>query len=310
MRIILAQPRGFCAGVERAIDVVDRALEKYGSPVYIRHQIVHNQHVLESLASKGAVFVDELNEVPRKSIAIFSAHGVARRVEEEARERDLHVLDGTCPLVTKVHDQGRRYIAQGYSLILIGHSGHPEVIGTIGQINGPVRLVQNDRDVQNLEFTSDVPLAYITQTTLSVDDTRGIIRLLKCRYPNIVGPDTNDICYATQNRQTAVRELCRHASLVLVVGARNSSNSLRLQEVAVECGARSFLIENDGDLKSEWFNNVEVVGITASASAPEAIVQDVIATLSLRGNVEVLTLPGQIERVHFPIPKELKDINL
>jgi len=230
MRVILAQPRGFCAGVVRAIELVDRALQKHGAPVYVRHEIVHNRHVVENLRNKGARFVEELDEVPEGAVAIFSAHGVAKTVERAAEERDLDVLDATCPLVTKVHVQGRQYVAQGRTLILIGHAGHPEVEGTIGQIPGTVLLVQSEADVQKLDLPLDAPLAYVTQTTLSVDDTRGIIDTLLNRFTDIVGPDTRDICYATQNRQAAVRELSTQVDVLLVVGATNSSNSNRLRD--------------------------------------------------------------------------------
>ena len=233
MQIILAQPRGFCAGVVRAIEIVERALQKYGAPVYVRHEIVHNRHVVDSLKAKGARFVEELSEIPDNAVTIFSAHGVARRVEEEAAERDLRVLNATCPLVTKVHNQGKRYVEKGRTLILIGHAGHPEVEGTMGQISAPVVLVQTERDVDALDIPTDVPVAYVTQTTLSVDDTKGIIAALHRRFSNIVGPETRDICYATQDRQTAVRELSELVDVILVVGAKNSSNSNRLREIRV-----------------------------------------------------------------------------
>ena len=229
MKVILAQPRGFCAGVVRAIEIVERALQKYGPPVYVRHEIVHNKHVVESLKAKGAHFVEDLSEVPPHAVTIFSAHGVAKSVEEEAASRELPVLNATCPLVTKVHNQGKRYVAQGRRLILIGHAGHPEVEGTMGQISEPVTLVQTESDVDSLDIPSDTPVAYVTQTTLSVDDTRGIIAALHRRFTDIVGPETRDICYATQNRQTAVRELSTLVDVILVVGAKNSSNSNRLR---------------------------------------------------------------------------------
>jgi (E)-4-hydroxy-3-methyl-but-2-enyl pyrophosphate reductase (IPP and DMAPP forming) len=227
MKVILAQPRGFCAGVVRAIEIVERALGNYGPPVYVRHEIVHNKFVVDSLKAKGAIFVEELSEVPQGAVTIFSAHGVAKSVVNEAAGRQLPVLDATCPLVTKVHNQGKRYVAQGRVLILVGHAGHPEVEGTLGQIDGPVVLVQNEKDVEALDISTDTPVAYVTQTTLSVDDTRGIIAALERRYRNIVGPETRDICYATQNRQSAVRELSHHVDVILVVGAKNSSNSNR-----------------------------------------------------------------------------------
>ncbi|MDF0506472.1 4-hydroxy-3-methylbut-2-enyl diphosphate reductase [Burkholderia cenocepacia] len=307
MRIILAQPRGFCAGVVRAVDIVEKALSKYGNPIYVRRQIVHNKHVIKTLASKGVFFVEELSEVPPQAVAIFSAHGVGRDVEVEARERNLHVFDGTCPLVKKVHDQGRRYVSKGYTLILIGHSGHPEVVGTIGQINAQITLIQRESDVENLSFPSECPLAYITQTTLSVDDTRNIIDALKKRYPKIVGPDVGDICYATQNRQMAVRELSSMVDVILIVGAKNSSNSLRLQEVAEESGVRCYLVEDGEEVDREWLIGADAVGLTASASAPEVVVQDVIHSLSRMVDVELSIMSGPVEQVQFQLPDELAE---
>ncbi|HEY0440071.1 MAG TPA: 4-hydroxy-3-methylbut-2-enyl diphosphate reductase [Xanthobacteraceae bacterium] len=305
MKIYLAQPRGFCAGVVRAIEIVERALEKYGPPVYVRHEIVHNKHVVESLKAKGAVFVEELSEVPPNAVTVFSAHGVARSVEEEAAARNLPVLNATCPLVTKVHNQGKRYVASGRVLILIGHAGHPEVEGTMGQITGPVVLVQSEREVEALDIPTDTPVAYITQTTLSVDDTRGIIAALQRRFTNIVGPETRDICYATQNRQSAVRELSEVADVILVVGAKNSSNSNRLREIGTEAGVPSYLIADGSELRSEWVQGKNVIGITAGASAPEVLVEDVIEALRRLGPVEVSTLPGREERIQFRLPAEL-----
>src|SRR5262245_60663651 len=252
MRVILAQPRGFCAGVVRAIEIVERALEKYGPPVYVRHEIVHNKFVVDSLKAKGAIFVEELSEVPQGAVTIFSAHGVAKSVVNEAAGRRLPVLDATCPLVTKVHNQGKRYVAQGRVLILVGHAGHPEVEGTLGQIDGPVVLVQSEQDVAAFKISPDTPVAYVTQTTLSVDDTRGIITALERRYQNIVGPEIRDICYATQNRQSAVRELSHHVDVILVVGAKNSSNSTRLREIGAEEGIPSYLIADGSELAPEW----------------------------------------------------------
>ena len=239
LRIILAQPRGFCAGVVRAIEIVERALQKYGPPVYVRHEIVHNKHVVDSLKAKGARFVETLSEMPENAVTIFSAHGVAKSVEEEAAARGLPVLNATCPLVTKVHNQGKRYVGQGRTLILIGHAGHPEVEGTMGQISAPVVLVQNEADVDKLDIPADTPVAYVTQTTLSVDDTQGIIAALEQRFSDIVGPETRDICYATQNRQSAVRELSQQVDVILVVGAKNSSNSNRLREIGPETACRA-----------------------------------------------------------------------
>jgi 4-hydroxy-3-methylbut-2-en-1-yl diphosphate reductase len=305
MRVILAQPRGFCAGVVRAIEIVDRALQKHGAPVYVRHEIVHNRHVVENLRNKGARFVEELDEVPEGAVAIFSAHGVAKTVERAAEERDLDVLDATCPLVTKVHVQGRQYVAQGRTLILIGHAGHPEVEGTIGQIPGTVLLVQSEADVQKLDLPLDAPLAYVTQTTLSVDDTRGIIDALLARFSDMVGPDTRDICYATQNRQAAVRELSTQVDVLLVVGATNSSNSNRLREIGSESGLPSYLVADGSEVKPEWFAGVTTVGLTAGASAPEEMVENVIDALRALGPVEVSTMTGREEKVEFKLPSKL-----
>jgi 4-hydroxy-3-methylbut-2-en-1-yl diphosphate reductase len=272
MKIILAQPRGFCAGVVRAIDIVERALLKYGAPVYVRHEIVHNPHVVESLKAKGARFVEDLAEVPEGAVTIFSAHGVSRKVENEAKARSLPTIDATCPLVTKVHIQGRRYIAQGRVVVFIGHGGHPEVEGTLGQIDGELHLVENEDDVERLPLAVDTPVAYVTQTTLSVDDTRGIIAALHRRFSDVAGPDIRDICYATQNRQTAVRELSRVADVLIVVGARNSSNSNRLREIGEEAGLPSYLVADSSEIDAQWVRNAGVVGVTAGASAPEIVV--------------------------------------
>ena len=305
MQVILAQPRGFCAGVVRAIEIVERALQKYGPPVYVRHEIVHNKHVVESLKAKGARFVEHLSEIPADAVTIFSAHGVARKVVDEAAARGLPVLDATCPLVTKVHNQGKRYVAQGRTLILIGHAGHPEVEGTMGQISGPVHLVQTEKDVDALTIPTDAPVAYVTQTTLSVDDTRGIIAALQRRFSDIVGPETRDICYATQNRQTAVRELSKLVDLILVVGAQNSSNSNRLREIGSESGIPSYLIADGSELDPDWVKDARAVGITAGASAPDVLVVDVIDALARLRPVEVTTLPGREENIEFRLPAEL-----
>jgi 4-hydroxy-3-methylbut-2-enyl diphosphate reductase len=305
MKIILAQPRGFCAGVIRAIEIVERALAKYGAPVYVRHEIVHNRHVVESLEKKGARFVEDLSEVPDEAVVIFSAHGVSRAVVAEAQARNLPALDATCPLVTKVHYQAQRYVAQGRTLVLIGHAGHPEVVGTLGQIEGTVHLVQTEADVETLDLPAETRMAYVTQTTLSVDDTWSIIAALERRFHDVVGPKTRDICYATQNRQTAVRQLCRMSDLLLVVGARNSSNSNRLREIGEEAGVPSYLIEDETDIEPKWLHQVEVVGLTAGASAPEVLVEKVIDTLSRRYPVEISVLPGIEETVNFRLPAEL-----
>jgi 4-hydroxy-3-methylbut-2-enyl diphosphate reductase len=305
MKVILAQPRGFCAGVVRAIEIVERALEKYGPPVYVRHEIVHNKHVVESLKAKGAVFVEDVSEVPDNAVTIFSAHGVAKSVEDEASARNLPVLNATCPLVTKVHNQGKRYVGQGRQLILIGHAGHPEVVGTMGQIPSPVILVQSEADVEKLELPIDTPVAYVTQTTLSVDDTQGIIQALQRKFPNIVGPETRDICYATQNRQTAVRDLSKLVDVILVVGATNSSNSNRLREIGEESGLPSYLIADGSELDPKWLEGAKVVGLTAGASAPEVLVEDVIDRLRRLGPVEVSIMDGRQEKIEFRLPAEL-----
>src|SRR5579875_3037572 len=304
-RVILAQPRGFCAGVERAIEIVERALTKFGPPIYVRHEIVHNRHVVESLQKRGAVFVDELDEVPPGAMTIFSAHGVARRVEELAQERGLPVIDATCPLVAKVHNEGRRYARQGREIVLIGHAGHAEVEGTIGQIDGTVHLVQTAADVAKLRVGDPDKLAYITQTTLSVDDTRGIITALKARFPAIVGPDVRDICYATQNRQQAVRDLAKAVDVILVVGSRNSSNSNRLREIGEELGKPSYLIDDADDLRAAWFEGAHSVGVTAGASAPETLVQSVLDGLRRIAPVDVSTLDGVAEDVRFKLPADV-----
>jgi 4-hydroxy-3-methylbut-2-en-1-yl diphosphate reductase len=305
MKIVLAQPRGFCAGVVRAIDIVERALVKYGAPVYVRHEIVHNRHVVESLKAKGARFVEDLDEVPEGAVTIFSAHGVPRQVEHEAKLRSLPTIDATCPLVTKVHIQGRRYIAQGRILIFIGHAGHPEVEGTLGQIDGELHLVGNEEDVEKLAIPPGTPIAYITQTTLSVDDTRSVIAALHRRFSDVAGPETRDICYATQNRQTAVRELSRIADVLIVVGARNSSNSNRLREIGEEAGLPSYLVADNSEIDPEWVRDASVVGVTAGASAPEIVVEQVVRTLMGIAPSEVSTLGGPTETVSFRLPAEL-----
>lgn len=303
--IYLAQPRGFCAGVIRAIEIVERALARYGAPVYVRHEIVHNRHVVETLKAKGAIFVDELSEVPDGAMTVFSAHGVARSVEDEAKARALPVLDATCPLVAKVHNQGKRYVAKGRTVILIGHAGHPEVDGILGQVPGSLHIVQSIADVAGLTVPMDEPVAYITQTTLSVDDTRDIISALHARFSDIQGPDTRDICYATQNRQSAVRHLSQLVDVMLVVGAANSSNSNRLREIGAEAGVASYLIADGSQLNPEWLQGARTVGITAGASAPEVLVDDVIEALRRIGPVSVSVLPGLEETIEFRLPAEL-----
>jgi 4-hydroxy-3-methylbut-2-enyl diphosphate reductase len=292
--------------VVRAIDIVERALQKYGQPVYVRHEIVHNRHVVESLKAKGARFVEELSEIPDGAVTVFSAHGVSQAVEGEAERRGLPVLDATCPLVSKVHSQGKRYVSRGRGLILIGHAGHPEVEGTMGQVDAPVALVSTEADVEALAFPADAPLAYVTQTTLSVDDTKGVIAALKRRFSDITGPDTSDICYATQHRQSAVRDLCKVVDVLLVVGAKNSSNSNRLCEIGLEEGLPSYLIADGGELNPEWVRGHETIGLTAGASAPEELILDVIATLRRIGEVEVTQMNGIKEEIEFRLPAELR----
>jgi 4-hydroxy-3-methylbut-2-enyl diphosphate reductase len=309
MKVILAQPRGFCAGVVRAIEIVERALEKYGPPVYVRHEIVHNKWVVDALKERGARFVEDLSEVPPDGITVFSAHGVAKKVEAEAVARGLHVLNATCPLVSKVHTQGRHYLRKGRTVVLIGHAGHPEVEGTLGQIPGTVLLVQNEGDVDALDLPADTPIAYVTQTTLSVDDTRGIIDALYRRFHDVVGPGTEDICYATQNRQMALRELSKLVDVIFVVGAANSSNSNRLREIGLEAGVPTHLIANGGEIRPEWVRDAATVGITAGASAPEVMVMDAIEALRKIAPVEVSLLPGREENMEFRVPVELLDVN-
>ena len=307
MRVVLAQPRGFCAGVVRAIDIVERALQKFGEPVFVRHEIVHNQHVVQSLKQKGARFVEGLDEIPDGAVTVFSAHGVAESVIREAEARSLPVIDATCPLVSKVHSQAKHYVAQGRTLILIGHKGHPEVDGTMGQVQSPVYLVSSREQVEQLEIPNDTPVAYVTQTTLSIDDTRNIIGALVARFTDVQGPHTSDICYATQNRQSAVRELCRVADIVLVVGSRNSSNSNRLREIGEEEGIPTYLIADAAALDRSWFEGKDVVGVTAGASAPEELVLDVIAALrAIDGELQVSKMEGLEEHVEFRLPPELR----
>ena len=305
LKVLLASPRGFCAGVERAIEIVERALERYGPPVFVRHEIVHNKHVVESLRAKGAVFVEEVSDIPEGAHTVFSAHGVSEVVENAANERNLPVIDATCPLVSKVHKEGQNHAKKGREVILIGHAGHPEVEGTQGRIPGGVLLITTAEDVANLTVRDANKLSYVTQTTLSVDETRDIIDALKKRFPKIVGPDVKDICYATQNRQQAVRDLASQVDLLLVVGASNSSNSNRLRDVGVELGKPSYLVEDADALDPSWLDDVSSVGVTAGASAPEELVQGLIRRLADFGEVQLCELAGVNESITFKLPPEL-----
>ena len=305
MEVVLAQPRGFCAGVVRAIEIVEHALKSYGSPVYVLHEIVHNRHVVEDLQRRGAIFVESLNEVPEGSVTIFSAHGVSKAVVDQAGHRQLQAIDATCPLVTKVHLQARRYSAQGYEVIIVGHVGHPEVEGTRGSIDGPVHVLSSVAEVLALEIQDAERLAYVTQTTLSLDDTREVIDALRERFPSICGPELNDICYATQNRQNAVRALAKEVELLLVVGARNSSNSNRLREVGEQQGIPAYLIADASELEPVWFRNCPSVGITAGASAPEVLVQGVLDKLREFGVDTIRTMDGKEETTVFHFPRSM-----
>ena len=304
-KIFLAQPRGFCAGVTRAIDIVDRALEKFGAPVYVFHEIVHNQFVVNELRGKGAIFVNSLDDIPENSLTIFSAHGVSQEVRNIADSKLLRVIDATCPLVTKVHMQAQRYAKKGFALVMIGHPGHEEVEGTIGSVDIPVYLVSQVSDVATLSLGAKDPVAYVTQTTLSMDDTRDIIDALTQRYPHIEGPHVDDICYATQNRQTAVRALAEQVDMVLVVGARNSSNSNRLREVAVSQNIPAYLVQDETELQPSWLLGVSKIGITSGASTPEVLVKRVVDALAKNTSQQVIALPGVQEDVVFRLPLEL-----
>jgi 4-hydroxy-3-methylbut-2-enyl diphosphate reductase len=308
LKLLIAAPRGFCAGVDRAIEIVERSLERYGAPVYVRHEIVHNKYVVEELKAKGAIFVKELDEVPDDAPVVFSAHGVPKSVPAEAERRKMIYLDATCPLVSKVHRQAERLIEKDMHIIFVGHEGHPEVIGTMGQVEpGQMTLVENIEDVDKLPFDSDTPLAYITQTTLSVDDTREVIDALEWRYPNITGPKAEDICYATSNRQEAVKELAPDCDLVIVVGAPNSSNSLRLVEVAERLGTPGKLIQRASEIDPVWLEGVETVGITAGASAPEILVREVVDGLASMRPIYEETITTAEEKMVFKLPRELTE---
>ena len=310
LKVILAQPRGFCAGVERAISIVEEAIRIYGPPVYVRHEIVHNKRVVDELKNKGAFFVKEISDIPDGSVTIFSAHGISEKVENQARLRSLPVIDATCPLVSKVHKEGQNHAKKNRDVILIGHAGHPEVDGTMGRIKGGVHLVTNIEDVKNLQVLDENKVSYVTQTTLSVDDTREIILLLKEKFPNIIGPDVRDICYATQNRQAAVRNIAAEVDVMLVVGAQNSSNSNRLREIGDEIGVPSYLIDDANGLDLSWLAGSETLGISAGASAPEELVAELIERLRSHFVVELQHVDGVKENVQFRLPSEITDAQL
>ena len=314
MKILLANPRGFCAGVDRAIEIVNVCLERFEPPIYVRHEVVHNKFVVEDLANRGAVFVEELDEVPDGAIVIFSAHGVSKAVEDEAERRDLTVFDATCPLVTKVHIEVNKFAKTGVDAVLIGHAGHPEVEGTMGrfdpQYGGRIHLIEDVVDVANLDLPTDTDLAFVTQTTLSMDDTAEVIDALKNKFPKIHAPRKDDICYATQNRQDAVKELAARCQVVLVVGSPNSSNSNRLRELAERLGAKAHLIDNAGEMQKDWFAGVDTVGVTAGASAPEVLIQEVLDTLQSWGGEKPEELSGILENVTFSLPKALRSPHL
>src|SRR5690349_15933754 len=305
MEVMLASPRGFCAGVERAIEIVERALELRGAPIYVRHEIVHNKYVVDNLRAKGAVFVEELDEVPAGGTVIFSAHGVSKLVQAEADRRGLNVFDATCPLVTKVHIEVMKMLREGYEIVMIGHHGHPEAEGTMGQAATGMHLVETLEDVARLEVRSPERLAYVTQTTLSVDDARAMVGALKARFPKIRGPKRDDICYATQNRQDAVKLMAPQCDVVIVVGSPNSSNSNRLREVAENIGAQAYMVDTAADLRAEWIAGKRRIGVTAGASAPEVLVSEVVARLKALGAQSVRQLEGIVERVQFTLPREL-----
>jgi len=309
MDILLSNPRGFCAGVDRAIDIVERAIEVFGAPIYVRHEVVHNRYVVDGLRARGAVFVEELSEVPENSTVIFSAHGVSKAIQEEAQQRGLQVFDATCPLVTKVHIEVHHHASQGREIVFIGHGGHPEVEGTMGQYDNPaggIYLVESPEDVAALEVKDPSSLAWVTQTTLSIDDTQAVVNALRNKFPEICGPKKDDICYATQNRQDAVKKLADQCDVILVVGSPNSSNSNRLREIAEKLGCSSHLIDNASQMQREWIDNARCVGVTAGASAPEILVSEVISQLKDWGANTAVEYKGIEEKVVFSLPKELR----
>jgi 4-hydroxy-3-methylbut-2-enyl diphosphate reductase len=306
-KLLLAAPRGYCAGVDRAVQTVERALEIHGAPVYVRKEIVHNKHVVEGLSERGAVFVDEQTEVPEGAVCVFSAHGIAPSVRAGAEERGLMTIDATCPLVTKVHREAARFAADGYTIVLIGHDGHEEVEGTMGEAPEQIVLVQDEQDVEELEIEDSEHIAYVTQTTLAVDETSSIIARLRERFPNIVGPRTDDICYATTNRQSVVKQMAGDCDLMLVIGSRNSSNSVRLVEVARDCGTEAHLVDNAGEVQEEWLRGASVVGISSGASAPENLVQELVEFFRARGVRDISEFEVIREDVRFMLPKQIRE---
>ena len=308
MKVLLANPRGFCAGVERAIEIVERAIEKHGSPIYVRHEVVHNRFVVENLRNKGAIFVDEIDQVPEGSVVVFSAHGVSQVVRKDAASISATVYDATCPLVTKVHKEVARRQKQNHQVILIGHNGHPEVEGTLGQSNDSkkITLVETAADIKNLNFSENIDISYTTQTTLSVDDTKQIVGLLKAKFPQIQSPKKSDICYATQNRQDSVKVIIKNAEMLLVIGSKNSSNSNRLREIAENNNKPAYLIDGASDIDIEWLRGITSVGVTAGASAPEVLVKEVVDFLLDNGADEIIEVSGANESVHFPVPATLR----
>ena len=309
MKIYLANPRGFCAGVDRAIEIVERAIEKHGSPIYVRHEVVHNKYVVNNLKNKGAIFVDEISEVPSGSVVIYSAHGVSQAVRKEANDISAIIYDATCPLVTKVHKEVIRRQKNNHQVILIGHAGHPEVEGTLGQSSeeNKITLVESVDDIKELNFSNERDISYTTQTTLSVDDTAAVIEALKDKYPNVQSPKKSDICYATQNRQDSVKEVIQQSEVLIVIGSKNSSNSNRLKEIADNQGKPAYLIDSSSDIEDQWLNHVDSVGITAGASAPEILVQEVVSYLMSIGGQEIIEIEGAQESVNFPVPSSLKN---
>ena len=309
MKIYLANPRGFCAGVDRAIEIVERAIEKHGSPIYVRHEVVHNKYVVNNLKNKGAIFVDEISEVPSGSVVIYSAHGVSQAVRKEANDISAIIYDATCPLVTKVHKEVIRRQKNNHQVILIGHSGHPEVEGTLGQSSDSekITLVESVDDIKELNFSNDRDISFTTQTTLSVDDTAAVIEALKDKYPSVQSPKKSDICYATQNRQDSVKEVIKQSEILIVIGSKNSSNSNRLKEIADNQGKPAYLIDSSSDIEDQWLNDVDSVGITAGASAPEILVQEVVSYLMSNGGLEIIEVEGAQESINFPVPSSLKN---